>query len=500
MKKILLSMAAAVFGISAVCAEEVTLDLSTATGFDGTFTEETLKDDGSLKAAAHYQPINAFEISGYKFTAAQGGNKSNAPAFYLKSDKSKNSIETFRLYAQNTFTITAPEGVEMTQIVFSLAANKNKGSFSSETGACTHDADKSNLVITWDGQGTVVNFTSDNTIQVKAITVTTGSTDKETLALPTFDPASGASFAEQLAVSISAAEGATVYYTLDGTAPTTASDKYESPIVLTATTTVKAYAVKEGMNDSGVATAVYTKDVVAETLSDIIIAGLDGDETTEFTYGGEATVTYVNGNNMYIQDATAAMLVYGKLNTTYEPGDVLSGFKGTFKDYYSTYELMANAASFGEPVKRVDVEPIEFTIATLTPTDQNKYIILKDVTVDSQALTLKKGDDEIEMYNKFKVEIPATETAQDVAGILSYYQAKGDDAPKLQVYPLTFRDAVSIKAVEAEEGVRVENGTIVAPAGAEVYSISGARVNGHNLQSGVYVVRTAGKAVKVFVK
>ncbi len=47
-----------------------------------------------------------------------------------------------------------------------------------------------------------------------------------------------------------ATEGAQIYYTLDGTAPSTGSNLYSGPITLTETASVKAIAVKDGMDQS----------------------------------------------------------------------------------------------------------------------------------------------------------------------------------------------------------------------------------------------------------
>ena len=65
-------------------------------------------------------------------------------------------------------------------------------------------------------------------------------------------------------------EGAEIYYTLDGNDPRDAANpnriKYEKPIVLTSNTVIKAYAVKTGMDDSGVVTLSYM--VEPHTVSD----------------------------------------------------------------------------------------------------------------------------------------------------------------------------------------------------------------------------------------
>ncbi len=79
-----------------------------------------------------------------------------------------------------------------------------------------------------------------------------------TAATPTFSPAAGSyTTAQQVTISDSTA-GASIFYTTDGTTPTTSSTRYTGAISISATTTVKAMATASGMANSGVDTAVYT--------------------------------------------------------------------------------------------------------------------------------------------------------------------------------------------------------------------------------------------------
>ena len=59
-------------------------------------------------------------------------------------------------------------------------------------------------------------------------------------------------------MTISGPEGAAIYYTVDGSTPTSASTAYTEAIALTDTTTVKAVAVKDGVS-SAVSSKTFTK-------------------------------------------------------------------------------------------------------------------------------------------------------------------------------------------------------------------------------------------------
>jgi len=77
-------------------------------------------------------------------------------------------------------------------------------------------------------------------------------------ATPSFSPAGG-SFAGSVQVAISdSTANSTIYYTTNGTTPTTGSTKYTGPITLTGTTTLQATAVATGFLQSAINTGTYT--------------------------------------------------------------------------------------------------------------------------------------------------------------------------------------------------------------------------------------------------
>src|SRR5207302_4494766 len=77
-------------------------------------------------------------------------------------------------------------------------------------------------------------------------------------ATPTFSPPSGTSNAPQSVTLSDATGGATIYYTTDGSTPTTASTVYAGAISVTQNTTIRAMAAANGMANSNVASATYT--------------------------------------------------------------------------------------------------------------------------------------------------------------------------------------------------------------------------------------------------
>ena len=164
--------------------------------------------------------------------------------------------------------------------------------FSIESGAVNSGTE---VIITCVTEGAKIYYTTDGTaptasskeytsaisvtppLTLKAIAVKSGMNDsavasvsytiKETVATPTFSVESGAVNSGTSVTITCATEGAKIYYTTDGSDPTAASTEYTAAISITEAVTVKAIAVKDGMNDSAVASASYTIKVATPAFS-----------------------------------------------------------------------------------------------------------------------------------------------------------------------------------------------------------------------------------------
>jgi N-acetylneuraminic acid mutarotase len=79
-----------------------------------------------------------------------------------------------------------------------------------------------------------------------------------TAATPAFSPVAGTYTTAQMVTISDATPGALIYYTIDGTTPTTSSAKYTGPITVSSTQTIHAIAAASGYSNSAVASATYT--------------------------------------------------------------------------------------------------------------------------------------------------------------------------------------------------------------------------------------------------
>jgi hypothetical protein len=127
-------------------------------------------------------------------------------------------------------------------------------------------------------------------VYVDSWTYTTGAASTPpaaTAATPTFSVAGGTyTSAQTVGISDSTA-GATIYYTTDGSTPTTSSTKYTGAMTVSSTQTLKAVATASGSSNSAVATAAYTINTSTSSGS--------GSSSSSSSTGGTTSINYPSG-------------------------------------------------------------------------------------------------------------------------------------------------------------------------------------------------------------
>lgn len=221
-----------------------TLSLTQSSGSVSTTTIYVrLKEDKSVDTY-----VDNITISGGTATAQEvviGGEVTAACANQVTLTKGAQ--------ANGTYTLSSANGsYDNCDVNFVVTVS----SISPSSGyACTGvTATGGNSTVTGpDGSGNyTVTYTKGNTI---SSTVTANFAAK--VATPTFSPTAGTyTGAQNVTISCETAD-ATIYYTTNGSNPTTSSSVYSTPISVTQGTTIKAFATKAGMPNSDVATAAY---------------------------------------------------------------------------------------------------------------------------------------------------------------------------------------------------------------------------------------------------
>jgi hypothetical protein len=125
---------------------------------------------------------------------------------------------------------------------------------------------------------------------------------KPSAATPTFSPAAGTYTAAQTVTISDSSSGATIYYTTDGTTPTTSSAVYSGPIVISCCTSVTINAIAGGTNywPSPVSSAAYTITLPAAAMP-------------SFSPGAG---TYSSAQMVTIRDGTSGATIYYTTNGT----------------------------------------------------------------------------------------------------------------------------------------------------------------------------------------
>ena len=159
-------------------------------------------------------------------------------------------------------------------------------------------------------------------------------------ASPVFDLEEGTYSAEQT-LSISAAEGLAVYYSLDGSEPDAETGTlYEEPIALTEGCTVKAVAVFEGAEPSETVEAAYAFVSISAPVFEDEEEGYVPPAAGKFTVDNPGSVDAVvksvelqgdDAASFTLNARTGATVAAGKSNTAWSVRPVADLKKGTYK-------------------------------------------------------------------------------------------------------------------------------------------------------------------------
>ena len=190
-------------------------------------------------------------------------------------------------------------------------------------------------------------------------------------ATPTFSPPAGTYGAPQSVVLSDASPGVNVYYTTDGTTPTTASFLYTGPISVTATSTIKAIAAGPGWTASAVATVAYTLRAATPTFS-------------------PATGTYSAPQSVVLSDTSPGVTIYYTTNGT-TPTTASTPYQGPISvPATSTIKAIASATGWTASATATAT----YTLRAATPT----FSLAAGTYTGAQAISLFDASPSVNIY------------------------------------------------------------------------------------------------------
>ena len=302
-------------------------------------TEATLTFDDKAKCTSSSTSQQVWEENGIVFTNDKAASSTDV-ALYAP----------IRMYTSSAITVKCSLG-NIAQIEFVCDTNKD-----------TYPADlQKSIGAEATVSGTKVTVTptavSDTyevkklaaQVRLKSVTVTYVAAGADFVPTPSIG--GDDYFVEKTTVSMKAAEGAKIYYTLDGTEPTNASTEYTAPFELTETTTVKAVAYK-GEKASNVVTVKFVKMQVL-TCAEAAAACTETESADKYIVRGYVTTLVDGGYSATYKNATLWMadaadggnviqafrlIPVATADQQVKVGDYIEAI-GTLKKYYSTPEI-----------------------------------------------------------------------------------------------------------------------------------------------------------------
>ncbi len=323
----------------------------------------------------------------------------------------------YRFYKNKKVVITSAIG-PMTKIVFECIGSGDQqygpGGFTAEPGDYV-PIEKQGI---WVGCADRVVFTATN-FQVRAtkITVTVGG--DVGLFPPHITPASGTYFGPVDVNMSCSTEGAEIFYTTDGSTPTTSSTSFSAPFTVSEATIVKAISAKDDMV-SEVVTASY------DIAPSVCLGDLEAmDNNVQLVFDHEATVLYQNGSYLYLRDECDGIpgygLIYGYTGQTYNTGDIIPpGWGGTKTTYDGHAELM-NLTGFKPASRNETIQPEVITIPQVGEDYWAHYVLIRDVYIDKERqLVIDQQGNSCPYYPQLTQEVDPTELLNVVAIVTSF--------------------------------------------------------------------------------
>lgn len=167
---------------------------------------------------------------------------------------------------------------------------------------------------------------------------------------------------------------AKIYYTTDGSEPTTSSALYTEPIIIDKDMTIKTLAVANGLDISDISTFEY-RVLTSQTIAEVRTL------PTGSTVQTSGIVTAVLGSAIYIQDETAGIVLYGS-DLGLEVGDEVQA-KGSLTEYSSLLEINVTKNDVTVLGKKTVPAANPVTADQLNEDKEGTLVTLKNITIES---------------------------------------------------------------------------------------------------------------------
>jgi len=203
--------------------------------------------------------------------------------------------------------------------------------------------------ITINSTGTLAAIAAAAGLANSNVTSSTYTIQPPPASLPAFNPVPGSYTGKQTVALSDATAGAKIYYTTDGSKPSTASALYTKPLTVSLTQTISAVAVAAGFANSAVASGTYS--INTPQLSSPVFSPAPGTYTTSQTVtlsdaNAAATIYYTTDGTV---PTTSSALYVGPVtvnaNETLTAIAVLSGY-ATSAPVTGTYKIDPYSAAY----------------------------------------------------------------------------------------------------------------------------------------------------------